>query len=295
MSFSSNVKNEFNSIQIKGNCCKLSFLLGTLMCAEYRDNEITVKFSNPSTISKTAQILRSLYKLTPSITEVNMGCVCTTVLSFKSERLSGTLNRIDSNSFSNSFWGCAGCRSAFLRGAFCGCGSISDPMKSYTLEIKAANQTRADFICSLISDAGITAPCVTKRTRTFNIFYRNEASIEDFITVCGGSKALFEFFDASVKKNLRNAENRATNCVTTNIFRSVEAAAKQISAIEALKSANMFEELSDELKITADIRIANPDVSLSELALLHDPQISKSGLNHRLSKIVDEAIKRKLI
>lgn len=295
MSFSSNVKNEFNSIQIKGNCCKRSFLLGALMCAEHCNREITVKLSDPSTASKASHILKSLYRLTPNISEINKGCVCTTVLSFNSERLSSTLNQIDSNLLNSSFFECTSCKSAFLRGAFCGCGSVSDPLKSYTLEIRTANLARASFISSLLSDAGITTPCVTKRKQSFNIFYRNESSIEDFITVCGGSHSLFEFFDASVKKNLRNTENRATNCVAKNIFKSVEAAAKQISAIEALKFANVLNELSDELKTTADIRINNPDMSLAELALLHEPPISKSGLNHRLSKIVDEASKRKLI
>ena len=105
------------------------------------------------------------------------------------------------------------------------------------------------------------------------------------------NKSLFAFFDASVKKDLRNIENRATNCVAKNILKSVETAAAQINAIEALMAAGALDELSAELRTTARLRRDNPDISLSELALMHIPPLSKSGLNHRLSKIIDEAKK----
>ena len=69
----------------------------------------------------------------------------------------------------------------------------------------------------------------------------------------------------------------------------------QISAIEALKANGMFDELSEELQTTAELRLENQESSLTELAALHIPNISKSGLNHRLSKILEIARQRKLI
>jgi DNA-binding protein WhiA len=106
---------------------------------------------------------------------------------------------------------------------------------------------------------------------------------------------LFEFLDSYVEKDLRNYENRATNCVTRNIAKSVNAAGAQIAAIEALIANGMLEELGEEIRSTAELRIDNPALSLTELAELHTPPISKSGLNHRLTKIVELAKKRKLI
>ena len=172
---------------------------------------------------------------------------------------------------------------------------MSDPKKSYTLELRIPNENRAELVSSIIDEWGITAPSKTFRNGIVGLFYRNESSIEDFITACGGNKSLFSFFEASVEKDLRNSENRATNCVARNISKSVEATALQICAIESFKATSSFDDLPREIKQSAILRIDNPDMSLSELAALHTPPISKSGLNHRLSKIIEEAKKRKLI
>ena len=115
------------------------------------------------------------------------------------------------------------------------------------------------------------------------------------LTVCGANKTIFTFFDVHIEKDLRNLENRATNCVTRNIAKSVLAAGSQVEAIEALKATGMLDELSEDINITANLRLENPDMSLNELAGIHTPPISKSGLNHRLSKIIELAKKRKLI
>jgi DNA-binding protein WhiA len=184
---------------------------------------------------------------------------------------------------------------AFLRGAFCASGSVSDPQKSYTLEMRPRNYARAAFISHVAELYGLNPLCRTVRKGAVGLFYRNESSIEDFLTACGVNKALFEFFDVYVQKDLRNSENRATNCVAKNILKSVEASSLQIQAIEALISNGIFDELSPDIRKTALLRIDNPEISLSELAEMHTPAISKSGLNHRLAKLIETAKRYKLI
>ena len=125
--------------------------------------------------------------------------------------------------------------------------------------------------------------------------YKNNSAIEDVLTVIGANKVLFEFLDSYVEKDLRNYENRATNCVTSNIARSVSASGVQVEAIEALIATGAFEELTLDIQATAALKLANPSLTLSELAELHVPPISKSGVNHRLSKAVELAKKRNLI
>ena len=139
------------------------------------------------------------------------------------------------------------------------------------------------------------APGITSRNGNFSIFYKNNSAIEDVLTVIGANKTLFEFLDSFVEKDLRNYENRATNCVTRNIAKSVGASSQQVLAIEALIATGAFEELSDEIQATAALRLANPSLTLSELAEIHIPPISKSGLNHRISKILELAKSRDLI
>ena len=58
-------------------------------------------------------------------------------------------------------------------------------------------------------------------------------------------------------------------------------------AIRRLEEAGVLETLPDKLKLTASLRQANPELSLSELAEEFDPPVTKSCWNHRLRKLVD--------
>ncbi len=298
MSFSTQVKEELNYLQIKNNCCKKAYLFGALLSADISGHTITVRSCDTTTGEKITFLLNSLYKVTPKSTEIARGCYKCTELVFESKRICDFLNFADKfNDTYNSdeLLKCDTCRSAFLRGAFCSSGSVSDPQSTYTLEIRTKNESRAKLIQEVIKTWGIDPPAITQRKKTLGLFFRSESSIEDILTACGANNALFSFYDAMLKKDFRNRENRATNCVAMNISRSVKAAAAQTSAIESLISAKAFDDLPEDLKISAKLRAANPDISLSELCELHTPPISKSGLSHRLSRIVDEAKKRKLI
>ena len=139
------------------------------------------------------------------------------------------------------------------------------------------------------------APGITSRGGKFSVFYKNNSAIEDVLTVIGANKTLFEFLDSYVEKDLRNYENRATNCVTSNIAKSVMASSAQVDAIEALIATGAFEELSKDIQATAALKLANPSLTLSELAEIHIPPITKSGLNHRIKKIMELAKQRELI
>ena len=151
------------------------------------------------------------------------------------------------------------------------------------------------MIHSILEEIVSEAPGITARGDKFSVFYKNNSAIEDVLTVIGANKTLFEFLDSYVEKDLRNYENRATNCVTRNIAKSVSASAAQVEAIEALIATGFFEELSAEIQATAALKLANPSLTLSELAEIHTPAITKSGLNHRLKKIMELAKSRELI
>ncbi len=268
------------------------------MSACVSDGIIELKLTDSSTVERFISLLDTVYKINADIKECCRGCYKATQISFKSNSLSEFLELCDNKDNYDrlfSFLKCKNCETVFLRAVFCSCGTVSDPKKSYTLEFRMPNRQRAELISSVISKYGLVAPCITDRKGAVGAFYRNESSIEDVLTACGASKALFTFFDVAVEKNLRNTENRATNCVAKNISKSVMAAAVQVSAIESLIATGIFDELPDDLKKTARLRIEYPDVSLTELVELHKPSISKSGLNHRLSRLIEEAKKNDLI
>ena len=302
MSFSGQVKQELNSIQKKSNCCKKAYLFGAILAGTNNQGEITLSVSEPSSVDEICYLLKTIYKTTPDIVNMKRGCLSFAKLSFKIAQLNGFIEFADNFSVTDlsedqisEYLKCNNCRQAFLRAIFCASGSVSDPKRSYTLEIRLNNECRAELVRFVAESCGLIPPSITKRENGAGLFYRNEAGIEEFLTFCGANRTLFEFFDVHIEKDIRNAENRATNCVAKNISKSVEAISLQISAIEALKKFDMFDDLSRELKTTAALRLENQEATLTELAALHTPPISKSGLNHRLSKIIDEAQKRKLI
>lgn len=302
MSFSSQVKDELNALAIKSNCCKKAYIFGVALSASVDNDVISVKLTDASSAEQFCHFLKSIYNIEPDKKEIRRGCYQAFELSFRSNKILEFIDFADSFSDSDedmdalgSYLKCKDCKSVLLRAVFCARGSVTDPKKSYTLEIRMPSDTRAMLVHSILEELGPEAPGVTPRKDGYGIFYRNESAIEYVLSLFGANKTIFEFLDAYIEKDYRNTENRATNCVARNIAKSVNAAAAHIAAIEALIANGMLEELSEDVRTTAQLRISNPDISLLELAAIHTPPISKSGLNHRLSKITEFAKKRNLI
>ncbi len=298
MSFSTQVKEELNSIQIKGNCCKKAYLLGALISAELSEGKIILRLSDRSTAEKVTFLLRSLYKCSYVEKIIKKGCYEATELCFYQKKLEDFLQIVSSDKSTAELGGifsCNNCRTAFLRGVFCSCGTVSDPKKSFSLELRLNDAGKISFVQGVIDTWGIDIPQRTSRGENTSLFYRKSSSIEDFLAACGSSNSVFLFYDITVEKDIRNTENRAANCVEKNIERSVLASRRQVMAIESLLSSRVIEDLPAELRYSAELRIKYPAMNLSELADMHEPPISKSGLNHRLSKLIEEAVKRKLI
>jgi DNA-binding protein WhiA len=113
--------------------------------------------------------------------------------------------------------------------------------------------------------------------------------VGDLISLMGSHNIIFEFYNARIARDIRNNENRATNCVARNIQKSVAAAARQMEAIGRLMESGKLDALPEPLRETALLRYRNPDATLDELREMHHPSISKSGLSHRLQKLIDAA------
>ena len=90
-------------------------------------------------------------------------------------------------------------------------------------------------------------------------------------------------------KEVRNYVNRKTNFETANIDKTASAAAKQIVAIEKIINKVGIDFLSDDLRELAVLRLENPEMSLRELGENLSEPISRSGVNHRLQRIMESA------
>ena len=123
-------------------------------------------------------------------------------------------------------------------------------------------------------------------SKSIPMIKKNGGNIQEVLAHLGATASVFHFFNAQIEREIRNNENRATNCVAENIGRSMRAGARQTAAIRYLAEQELLLSLSDDLRYTAHLRLDNPEATLAELAAMHTPPITKSGLNHRLEKIM---------
>lgn len=179
------------------------------------------------------------------------------------------------------------CRTAFLRGAFLAGGSVTDPEKGYHLELTTTHQTVAREAYTLIHEALSFYPKSASRGGGQVLYLKQSDQISDFLACVGASVASMGIIEAKLEKELNNKVNRRCNCDDANTSKVVEAAQEQLNAIRILRERGAIEKLPAKLQQALVAREQNPEASLSELAALMEPVISKPAMNHRLKKLVE--------
>ena len=178
------------------------------------------------------------------------------------------------------------CRRSFIRGAFLTGGAITDPAKSYHLELVTDHYNVSREMYSLLLDVGFL-PKDTARAGNYIIYFKLSSAIEDFLTLIGAPLHAMELMSAKIEKDMRNSVNRKVNCDTANVTKTVDAAATQIDAIKAIMAAGAYEALPEKLRQTAELRMQNPELSIKDLADMSTPPVTKSCLSHRLRKLCE--------
>ncbi|MBR2831551.1 MAG: DNA-binding protein WhiA [Oscillospiraceae bacterium] len=177
------------------------------------------------------------------------------------------------------------CRVSFLRGAFLAGGSVTDPAKRYHLEIVTDHYNVSRELYSLMLDMGLY-PKDAARGGNYMIYFKPSAAIEDLLTMMGAPVSAMEIMSAKIEKGVRSSVNRRVNCEAANVIKAVDASQQQLAAIRAIDRREGIVALPEKLRETARMRMENPELTLTELAALFDPPITKSCLNHRLRKLV---------
>ena len=295
MSFSANLKNELVDIQLKKVCCKKAFLLGLIINNCKTDSKILEsEFLLESIADKTIELLKTVYSVNAEKSVIIKPGKKYYRVTFSSKSVLNLFDCLVDDPeiiVQDAFqFKCPLCEQAFLRGVFLSTAKITDPQNSYQLEFSfsSSNISIASKIYRFLTFLGFV-PKIINRKNSIGLYFKSNGMISDILYYIGAVTQSFEYANAGIEKEIRNNENRATNCVTKNIFKSVSASKRQIDCIKLLINSHRLDNLSEELQQTAMIRLNNEDASLSELALLHNPPISKSGLNHRLQKLCEEA------
>lgn len=182
------------------------------------------------------------------------------------------------------------CRTAFLRGAFLAGGSVTDPEKRYHLELDTGHAQASREVAALLTEMGFL-PHSVRRGGSSVIYFKQSEHIEDLLTTIGAPAAAMDIMTAKVDKEIRNGANRAMNCDMANVNKTIDAALEQKNAIQRLQENGRLERLPEKLRQTALLRLQYPEMSLSQLAEKCDPPVTKSCMNHRMRKLLEEAKK----
>lgn len=296
MSFSLEVITELLEARSQKTCCRKAFVAGLCMGATAvagEKNKIRLQLRTEDMAEYAAELLGKQFATSPDVRSAVRAGRAVWVLEFSSKSLGAflrSIDRVDPDRTIGETAGfhCDNCAREFLRGAFAASGSVNDPTKSYHLEFSLPSPMRARLLAELLCTILSAPKTVTRDSRT-GVYYKNNEVIADLLNYLGAAMCSLAVTNSYIEKDIRNLENRATNCVARNISKSVDASMKQIDAIKALISSGKILSLPEELRYTAELRLENPSASLFELAHMHEPPISKSGLNRRLTRLLEEA------
>ena len=188
---------------------------------------------------------------------------------------------------------CDRCRVLAVRAALLSCGTVLDPEKGYHAAFRCVDFSAAEELLFNLNLFDIDAK-ITKENDHDLIYIKESAKIEDLLSLVGAQKFSLDLMDKRVGKSIRANTNRRQNFDNANMTRAVNGAQSVILAIHYLQEEGILKTLSEPLQLAAKLRLNHPEVSLSELCRFSEAEITKSGLNHRLQKLVALAEKHKI-
>lgn len=284
MSHTLSIRKAIMESEPREPCCARSMLIGLLLQSGVAaGTEICFDVSGAPVAAYTARLIQRVYRAEASIRTRKGGGGARSVR-FSSKAGEKLLTEADKPTFSvRERYKCPTCHTYFLQGAFLAAGRICDPIRELRLEFSP--RYRIDALVRDLTEAGIP-PLVATRGGRALCYYRSGAAIMDILGQMQLLDAMYAFSDTLIVRDLKNQETRSTNCIVKNLKASSTARAEQLSAVRALASRSLLSGLPDDLYDTAMLLLDHPDDSLAGLAQRSVPPISKSGIHHRLLRIM---------
>ena len=283
MSFSQEVKAEIMTSQYKSSCCRRALLNGILSSkASVVGASVVFNIETAELAVFTSALIKEFFGKDTLIAAPARGGRCKTV-TFESKAAKSYITGINTNGNVIPYYKCQYCQMAYLRGIFFSTGRVTDPSKQFCLEFSLGK--RANIFLKMFEELGLDFK-VSNRSGETLLYTKNSSVIEDFFSLAELNNATFAIMNIKIANDLKNNANRLRNFDTVNISKAVDAANAQTTMIKELYERGLLGSLPDELEQTAKLRLANPDMSLAQLAIHSVPPISKSGITHRLSKIM---------
>ena len=302
MSFSSNIKEYLSRITSDGKCCQKAELSGIVrtcgVISLLGKNKLSVSIRTelPSVARLVFTLFKKVYSLQTRVNAIkNTSLHKTTVYEIHIEDALEYLLDLQIIDDKQGFYAISNempesiirkeCDiKAYIRGFFLGCGSVSNPEKTYHLEFTMHNVHLAERFAMLLNQFDLNAKSLERKNNVI-VYIKESEKIVDFLNVIGAHKSRLDYENVRVIKQMRNNVNRIVNCETANLNKVIDAALVTIGNIEKISQKIGLESLPENLKEVAEIRLENPEMSLKEIGEQMNPPLSKSGVNHRLKKI----------
>lgn len=288
MSFSSDVKKEIGTLNNLKHKEQIKYeLIGYLLSNNsevLKNKKIRYATENDYNINRLSKILSNL-EIEYNI-EMNGNLFVITIKNdvnlIEINRLERNIEVKDKNKILNTK---EENRKAIIRGMFLGAGSINNPQKKYHFEISFSSEENLDFATELLKLFDIKSKKLVTKDK-FCIYIKEGEEISKILALLGASNAVMKFEDFRIEHEMRGKINRLVNCETANLTKTINAAIEQIEAIEKLRKSGELSKLDEGLREIAELRVNNPNISLTELGKLANPPIGKSAVNYRLKKII---------
>ena len=302
MSFSLKTKNELARVIPEEPCCQLAELAalvrmdGTIQISTGQQVSLQLNTENAAAARKIFKLMKLLFNVTGEITVQRKNRLKKNnvyLLKIPAQPVVGEIltklgildymYSVDASVKPELVYNRC-CVTAYLRGAFLGGGSVNSPEGTYHLEIITSDQGHAKAIMNLMHLLDINAK-ISERKKWWLVYLKGSEQIVEFLSSVGAHKALLDFENVKVFKEMRNQVNRLVNCETANLSKTVDAAMRQVENIKFISRIVGLEKLVPSLRQVAQLRLKYPDTSLKELGELCEPPISKSAINHRMRKL----------
>ena len=295
-SFAFKAKSEMCRVQLSRQCCARAEAYGVLLyCNTFTPSEVRIITENPEFAARLPKLFHKAFslrfdqmpegdgkgKLIFRITDRSKLSRVINTLGYDPQQLMAL--HVNFGLLEEDH-----CRTAFLRGAFLAGGSVTDPEKRYHMELATSHQQASREVSALLQEMGFL-PRTVQRGADALLYFKQSEHIEDLLTKIGAPAAAMDIMTAKVDKEIRNGANRAMNCDMANVNKTLDAAQEQVAAIEKLQRAPQWEKLPEKLRQTAALRLTYPELSLTQLAERCDPPVTKSCINHRMRKLMEEA------
>lgn len=290
MSFSQDIKDDLCRLELNEREQELELATALLLNARFYANELSLATSHQAFAERLREDFFYVLGVKPDLTEgrelYTLRLEGREALEEVGEFLEDTLSF---DTFHGRFQGGGNDfteedERSILRFMYLSGGSVSDPTRSYHLELACRRLQVAKFCLKLLENQGINASLI-KRYGSNVVYLKDGQQISDYLAVIGAHLSLLQFESLRVEKDMRNNVNRMVNCDTANAQRIANTASRQLEALTWYEEHVGLDKLPEDLLAAAEARMANPELSLAELGASLDPPLGKSGMNHRLKKL----------